>query len=111
MTTISKSYHSSHATTTKSNGLAERYNAFIEKMHFSYFGLISMTILIGSILGGITAMCILENNAPIWQLGACLAISMANNVAAIGQATTKWIVNLFALTLLINIVLILINVI
>ena len=110
MTTLSKSYQSSH-TATKSHGLAERYNAFIENMKFSYFGLISMTILIGSILGGITAMVILENGASIWQLGLCLAISMANNVAAIGQATTKWIVNLFAATLLINIVLILVNVI
>ncbi len=70
-----------------------------------------MTILIGSIMGGIAAMFILKNDAPIWQLGICMASAMANNVAAIGQAPTKWVVNLFLACLSINIILILLNVI
>ena len=87
------------------------YGNWIKKLNFSYFGIISMTILIGSIMGGIAAMFILKNDAPIWQLGICMASAMANNVAAIGQAPTKWVVNLFLACLSINIILILLNVI
>ena len=89
--------------------LVKSYNGLIEKLNFSYFGLISMTILIGSILGGIAAMYILQNDAPIWQLGICMSAAMANNVAAIGQAPTKWVLNLAIINTLIAGTLILIN--
>ncbi|MGZ3899798.1 MAG: hypothetical protein ACXVNM_01830 [Bacteroidia bacterium] len=85
------------------------YDKFIESLKFSYFGIISMTILIGSIVGGISAMYILKTDAPIWQLGLCMATAMANNVAAIGQAPTKWVVNLFLACIVVNAILILIN--
>lgn len=85
------------------------YEKFIKKLDFSYFGLISMTILIGSIVSGISAMFILQNDAPIWQLGICMALGMANNVGAIGQAPTKWIVNIFLGCILVNSLLIFIN--
>jgi hypothetical protein len=85
------------------------YTKFIEKLNFSYFGIISMTILIGSIVGGIAASFILANNAPIWQLGVCAAVSMANNTAGIGQAPTKWVVNLFLVSLVVNTLLLLVN--
>ena len=48
--------------------ITKSYNQLIDKLNFSYFGLISMTILIGSILGGITAMTILKNDAPIFGI-------------------------------------------
>jgi hypothetical protein len=70
-----------------------------------------MTILVGSILGGIAAMYILKNDAPIWQLGICMSSTIANNVAAIAQAPTKWVINLFLTCLAINIIFILLNVI
>lgn len=86
------------------------YDKFIERLKFSYFGIISMTILIGSIVGGISAMYILKTDAPIWQLGLCMATAMANNVAAIGQAPTKWVVNLFLVCMVVNTLLILANI-
>lgn len=85
------------------------YNQLIEKLTFSYFGLISMTILIGSIMGGLAAMKIFENNAPIWQLGLVMASAMANNVSAIGQAPTKWVLNLFVVSMVISVLLFVIN--
>jgi hypothetical protein len=87
------------------------YDRLIANLNFSYFGLISMTVLIGSIIGGISAMFILKGNAPIWELGLCMATAMANNVAAIGQAPTKWVVNTFLTCTFVNTVLILLNVI
>lgn len=85
------------------------YANFISKLEFSYFGLIAMTITIGSILGGLSAMQILSQDAPIWQLGLVMAGAMANNVSAIGQAPTKWVVNLFTLSTVISILFIIVN--
>lgn len=87
-----------------------KYELWIESLNFSYFGIITMTILVGSIVGGIAAAVILSNNAPIWQLGLCASVSMANNAAGIGQAPTKWIVNLFFVNIIINTLLIVINI-
>lgn len=86
------------------------YANIVKKAEFSYFGLMAMTILIGSCWGSIAAMMILSNNAPIWQLAACILISMANNVAAIGQAPTKWLLNVFIASIAVNTLLILLNV-
>lgn len=85
------------------------YAKLIEKAEFSYFGIIAMTITIGSILGGIATMFVFQNDAPTWQLGVAMMISMANNVAAIGQAPTKWVVNIFALCVVLNLLIIAIN--
>lgn len=104
MATIAKSSHEEF-----SNVKAGSYDAFLEKLKFSYFGLICMTITFGSCLGGIAAMYTLQNDAPIWQLAICMTVAMANNVAAIGQAPIKWLVNVFTISTLVNILLILIN--
>jgi hypothetical protein len=85
------------------------YGNLIEKLSFSYFGIISMTIAIGSILGGIAAMFIFQNDAPIWQLGLVMAGAMANNVCAIGQAPTKWVVNMFLVSSFLSILFTVIN--
>ncbi len=102
---IKTSDYSQASKTSKKN----KYDLFIENLNFSYFGLISMTILIGSIIGGIAAAIILGNEAPIWELGLCAAVSMANNTAAIGQAPTKWVFNLFVLSIFVNILMIVMN--
>ncbi|MBN8692650.1 MAG: hypothetical protein J0L69_05605 [Bacteroidetes bacterium] len=105
MATITKSYSES-ISESKTQGA---YDAFLKKLNFSYFGLISMTITIGSILGGLTAMQIFENDAPIWQLAVCMSAAMANNVAAIGQAPIKWLFNTFCITTVLNALLLLVN--
>jgi hypothetical protein len=83
------------------------YQRFLEEAKFNYFAVISMAILIASIWGGITAMVILENNAPIWVLCVNIYITMASNIASIGQAPVKWVVNLFALSMLVNLAIVL----
>jgi len=77
------------------NNQVSWYSKLIQKLEFSYYGLIAMTITVGSIIGGIAAMFIFQNDAPIWQLGVCMATAMANNVSAIGQAPTRWVFNIF----------------
>lgn len=83
---------------------------FMDEAKFNYYFLISFVITSGSCLGGVTAMYILSNDAPIWQLCINIYVTMASNVACIAQAPAKWVVRIFALSLLANIVLLLANV-
>lgn len=107
MSTLTKTYTNQN---TSSTSLNERYSTLMDKLQFSYFGLISMTILIGSIIGGIAAMYIFKNDAPLWQFIFCIGFSTMNNVFAISQAPVKWVFNTFVLTILVNVLLILINI-
>ena len=114
MTTITKSYsqsHTSHQTQNNSNtiSLSKRYDDYIESLKFSHFGLIAMAILIGSMMGGVAAMFVFEAGAPLWQFIVGLGFTMANLVASIAQAPTKWVFNLFVLSLIVNTILIVAN--
>ncbi len=104
--TLKQSHSKSNFTTKAQSGW---YTNLIDKLSFSYFGIISMTIAIGSILGGISAMHIFQNGAPIWQLGLVMAGAMANLVCAIGQAPTKWVVNMFLVSTFLSVLFTVIN--
>ncbi len=112
MTTLTKNYsHSDSITSTSTIGFAMRYNRFIEKLKFSHYSIISMSILIGSCLGGVATMKIFENDAPLWQFVLSLSFTMANLVACIAQAPTKWVVNLFTASFIVNTILLILNII
>lgn len=85
------------------------YDRWIENLKFSHFGIISMTILIGSIMGGIASMMVFQNHAPFWQFIVALYCAMANLVASIAQAPIRWVVNLFLLSAMVSTLLIIIN--
>ncbi len=108
MTTISKSY-SSFDTNTQTISLASRYDQFIKKIEFSYFGIIAVAILFSSCLGSVATMKIFETGAPIWMFILSLGSTMANLVACISQAPIKWVVNLFALSMVVNTILLIVN--
>lgn len=108
MATVSKTHEQTNYA-GKSLSLGQRYNLFIERLKFSHFALISMAILVGSCVGGIATMFVFENNSPIWQFLLAVGFSMANLVAAISQAPTKWVFNLFMSSLIVSTFLIIIN--
>jgi hypothetical protein len=108
-TTINTHSGSTMRTAEKAKTNSSAYDRLIEDLKFSYYGLISMTILIGSILGGMAAMFVFQNHAPLWQFIIGLYCAMGNLVASIAQAPTKWVVNLFLLSTVVNVLLILIN--
>lgn len=109
MTTYAKHYEGT-TVTQHNSGVSGRWNKMIENLKFSHFALICISILFGSCMGGVAAMYILQAGMPIWVVGIALAVSLANLVASIAQAPTKWVVNLFAFSLLVNIILLLIAV-
>lgn len=89
--------------------LSARYNRLIETLKFSYYGIIAMTMTIGSCLGAIATMYVFQNDAALWQFVLALGIAMANNVAAISQAPMKWVANIFILNVIINTIIIIAN--
>lgn len=107
MSTITKTgLHVSMQQTKKAGTLSK----FMEEAQYNYFFLISVVIIAGSCLGGITAMYILKANAPLWQLVSNIYLTMGSNVACIGQVSAKWVLRIFALSTLVNIALLLANV-
>ncbi len=108
MTTLTKSY-GRFDTNTQTITLSSRYNRFIKKLEFSHFGIIAMSILISGCLGGVTTMKVFENHAPDWQFIVSLVFTMANLVACISQASTKWVVNFFAASVAVNSALLVLN--
>jgi hypothetical protein len=108
MSTLSKDYSqsgSNYHDQAAATGLAARYHKLIEDLKFSHFALISLAILVGSCLGGVAAMYVLMAGLPIWAVGIGLAASLANLVACIAQAPTKWVVNLFTRSVIVNAIL------
>lgn len=81
-----------HTQTTNKKGF---FKNFTDAVQFSYFGVISFTITVGSCLGGITAMYLFENKAPVWMIALSIVAAMANNVAAIAQVPAKWLIRVF----------------
>ncbi|MCX7729269.1 MAG: hypothetical protein N2203_07355 [Bacteroidia bacterium] len=85
--------------------MLQKLDEFTEK---GYYGMISVFILVGSVMGGIMAMSALEkNNLFLMALG--LAFTMANLVLNIAQAPPKWLVRTFLLSLIVNVIIILIT--
>ena len=108
MSTLARTY-GRFDSNTQTITLASRYQLFIKKIELSYFGIIAMAILISSCLGGITTMKIFENVGPLWMFILSLTVTMSNLVACISQAPTKWVVSLFTLSVLVNTVLLIVN--
>jgi hypothetical protein len=91
------------------NAIKNWYHELILQLEQFYFGMMVFTIMVGSMLGSIAAMYVSQNHAPIWQMSLCIAAAMTNNVMAIGQAPAKWVFNVFILTTLLQVVLIVVN--
>jgi len=108
MTTLSKTYHPSR-TADKVHSLKWKYGSFMKKLESGHFALVSLAIAVSSCLGGISIMKIFQNDAPLWQLVVCVGLTTGNLVVCTSQNSTRWVATLFALNVLANTVLILIN--
>jgi hypothetical protein len=91
------------------NAIKNWYRDLVSQLEKFYFGMMVFTIIVGSMLGSISAMYISQSSSPIWQMSLCIAAAMGNNVMAIGQAPAKWVFNVFILTTLLQAVLIVVN--
>lgn len=85
--------------------MIEKLDALAQK---GYYGMISISILVGSVMGGIMAMFALQKDS-LFLMALGLAFTMANLILSIAQSPPKWIVRAFLLSLLVNTAIILIS--
>jgi hypothetical protein len=95
-----------HIASQQNRGVFARYNQWVEGLKFSHFAVIAMAILVGSCLGSIAAMSVFYHDGPVWAFCIGLFAALGNLVAAIGQAPTKWVVNIFLFSVVVNTLLI-----
>jgi hypothetical protein len=70
----------------------------------NYYGVIAITLLIGSMVGGLVAYIVLAYNANNFLFALNVGASMTNNVAAIAQVEYKTALRIFYGTTLLNLV-------
>jgi hypothetical protein len=85
--------------------MLQKLDEFAEK---GYYGMMSMAILLGSVMGGIMAMFTLERN-NLFLLAIGLAVTMANLVLSISQAPAKWLVRGLVTCVIVNALIIIIS--
>ena len=85
--------------------MLQKLDEFAEK---GYYGMMSMAILLGSVMGGIMAMFTLQRN-NLFLLAIGLAVTMANLVLSIGQAPAKWLVRGLVICVIVNTLIIIIS--
>jgi len=111
MATIIHIHGHSHVGSKQPSKFIAFYNKLINELEGVYFGFIAMAIVIGSALGGISLMYEFENHAPLWQMVIGIIFSLTNNIIAILQLHSRWVLDFFLLNLIVNGVLIIVNVI
>jgi hypothetical protein len=111
MSTLTKPYTAqAGAGTTKLQAIRLKYNRLMKELDFSYFAFISFVIAFSACLGGSLVKFSLQYNSAYWQFALGMCLSLVNIVACVAQFPVKWVFNIFVLTTLANIALILISV-
>lgn len=111
MSTVTKTYTAQAGTaSTKFQLIRQWYDHLIKELNFSYFAFISFVIAFSACLGGGLVKFSLENNNAYWQFALGMCLSLVNIVACVAQFPVKWVFNIFVMTTLANITLILISV-
>ena len=68
----------------------------------NYYGVIAMTLMIGSMIGGAVAYFVLAYNANNFLFAINVGASMTNNVASIAQLEYKTVLKIFYITTVLN---------
>jgi hypothetical protein len=84
--------------------MLQKLDEFAEK---GYYGMMSISILAGSVMGDIMAMFALEKGS-LFLMAIGLEFTMANLVLNIAQTPAKWIVRGLLLSILVNVLIIVI---
>ncbi|MBA2613197.1 MAG: hypothetical protein H0U95_14605 [Bacteroidetes bacterium] len=91
------------------NLLIALFNQQADIFEKARFGWMTFYITIQSCLGAIAAAFILQNNANIWMLCSCAAISMASNAVFIALGDKKLCLVIFYASIILNTAFILAN--
>lgn len=84
-------------------------NKKIDALEFYRYGIMPISLTAGSCWGSVACLLISMNNAPLWQLAVCAVFTMASNAVAIALAPMRWVVWSFVVSVLLNTLLVLLN--
>lgn len=84
------------------NFFVRKLNQQIAQFESASYGMMGFYLTLQSCLGGIACMFLLQSYVPIWVMMPCAIITMMCNAFLISQASTKWSVILFDLSIIIN---------
>jgi hypothetical protein len=94
----------------KAENLFKSFRINWKMLQFNYYSLIVVTLLVSTMIGSAAAMFVLQNNAPLWQLMACVIVSMVSNTASISNLSIKPVALTFIVSVLVNGALIFMNI-
>ena len=98
-----------HPGIAKPAGFLARLNKKIDALEFYRYGIMPVSLTVGSCWGSIACLLISMNNAPLWQMAICAVFTMASNAVAIALAPMRWVVWSFALSVVLNTLLLVMN--
>lgn len=87
----------------------EKINSIFEQLEFYRYGVMAMTLTAGSCWGSAAVLFMAKNDAPMWEIAACAAISMGANSMAIALAPMKILMWTFVASVIVNGLLIVVN--
>ena len=96
---------------SSANILAKWFNKQAEKFESTRFGWTAILITAQSCLGSIDCMYILQHHASDIMLAFCAALTMGCNAIFIAQGPGKWCLFSFYLSMIVNNIFILLNII
>ena len=86
----------------ESNIILNAFNKQVEQFDKNSYGMMGFYLTLQSCLGGIAVMYLLQSYVAMWVLMPCAIITMMCNALLISQASTKWSVALFNISILVN---------
>lgn len=84
------------------------FNDYLEFFEKNRFGAMTLMMTFQSCFGSIAAMYTFITNNMV-QLALIAVVTMASNAAFIAQASAKWCLSIFAVSVLTNLLLIILN--
>ncbi len=88
------------------------YTYLLSEFKSTYYTMIPLSIILQSCIGSIAAMYILVDHTrstAMLELIICVVTCMFYNAAVLAQLRVKWVFNLLLLSIVINVLLIIIN--
>lgn len=88
--------------TSSDNPFIRTFSKQVEQFDHSSYGMMGLYLTFQSCLGGIACMFFLHSDDSIWLMLPCAIVTMMCNALLISQASNRWSVFLFDLSVIIS---------
>ncbi|MCK6648442.1 MAG: hypothetical protein L6Q66_02195 [Bacteroidia bacterium] len=90
-------------------GITGWFEKEVSKFENARFFWMTIYLTVQSCLGSVAVKAILENDASVFVLGLCTAVTMASNALFIAQGSAKLCLGLFYSSIILNTIFIILN--